>query len=170
MIPKKVLYIAIGAPGAGKSTYIQRQRAYNPKASVYISRDEIRFSLLKEGDKYFSHERQVFNEFVKQIQAAIDSPTGPISIYADATHITRKSRKKLLDALALQNVASIIFMVFDLSLPTLIYRNSLRTGIKRVPDGVVQNFVANLEEPTKTEYPAFDNIVIWNVNTEYLLP
>ena len=62
------MYMVIGAPGCGKSTYIQNHLKEN---EIVISRDKIRFSLLKDTDEYFSKEKEVYNEFIKQINAAI---------------------------------------------------------------------------------------------------
>ena len=45
----------MGIPGSGKSTFVRKRRDIfdNP---IVISRDKIRFSLLEEGDEYFSKE------------------------------------------------------------------------------------------------------------------
>ena len=66
------LYVACGIPGSGKSTYLAnyvKSHYTNKLSNMYkiVSRDAIRFSLLKEGDDYFSCEREVFNTFIKEI-------------------------------------------------------------------------------------------------------
>lgn len=38
---------------------------------LYISRDEIRYSMISDKDEYFSKEKEVFNEYVKQIDEAL---------------------------------------------------------------------------------------------------
>ena len=48
------LFIICGVPGSGKSTFL-RNYVKEP-SSVVISRDAIRFSLLKEDSDYFEYE------------------------------------------------------------------------------------------------------------------
>ena len=57
------LYILIGVPGVGKSYFAKKKLMEGP-GWKYISRDEIRYSLLKEGEDYFSHENEVFEKFI----------------------------------------------------------------------------------------------------------
>ena len=63
------LNLMCGIPGSGKSYWV---RHHMTDADAYISRDQIRFSMLKEGEEYFSHENEVFEEFIAQIQNAIN--------------------------------------------------------------------------------------------------
>ena len=65
----KQLYLMMGAPGSGKSTWIKN---HLNSQDVYISRDEIRFAKLKDGEDYFAHEGNVYAEF--------------LLVYADASH------------------------------------------------------------------------------------
>jgi len=50
------VYIMCGCPGSGKTTWL---KDHVKPGSAIISRDAIRFSLLKEGEDYFSHEEEV---------------------------------------------------------------------------------------------------------------
>ena len=84
-----ILYISCGIPGSGKSTFLKSHIA--PTERI-VSRDEIRFSLLKEGEEYFSHEDEVWDIFIHTIA---DSINNGINTYADATHLTQKSRSAL---------------------------------------------------------------------------
>ena len=56
------LIIMSGAPGCGKSTYA-RKYCEEHKDTVIVSRDAIRFSLLKDGEHYFSKEIEVLRLF-----------------------------------------------------------------------------------------------------------
>ena len=58
------LYISSGLPGAGKSTFLKKIKK---EEEVIISRDEIRFSMLKEGDDYFKYEDRVYDIFISKI-------------------------------------------------------------------------------------------------------
>ena len=62
-----ILYIMCGVPGSGKSTWAREHLTDN---DVYVSRDDIRFSFLKEGDDYFSKEDMVWDTIVKSINEA----------------------------------------------------------------------------------------------------
>ena len=48
----------VGCPGSGKSTWAKKHLP----DTYYVSRDEVRFSLLQDGEDYFSHEKEVFNK------------------------------------------------------------------------------------------------------------
>ena len=73
---QKNLWLLAGCPGSGKSYWVARQ----PNATV-VSRDAIRFSLLKDGDEYFSKEKEVKKEFLRQIQEALEN--GDENIYVE---------------------------------------------------------------------------------------
>ena len=51
------VFVMCGPAGSGKSTWLIKQM--KPKTDVCISRDNIRFGLLKEGEDYFAHENDV---------------------------------------------------------------------------------------------------------------
>lgn len=150
---KHILFLTSGCPGAGKSTWANKQ-----PDSIVISRDEIRFSLVSEDEEYFSKETKVFWEFVAQIQSALDTPGTPKNVIADATHITKKSRDKLLNALVLTNVEQVIVVVVMPSLREALRRNAQRKGRKRVPEKVVRNMYFQFERPEYDEPRIFDTI------------
>ena len=49
----KTIWILSGAPGSGKSTWVHKNCLPN---SLIISRDQIRFNMLKDSDDYFKYE------------------------------------------------------------------------------------------------------------------
>ena len=51
---KKKLYLMCGPAGSGKTTWIREHAT--PGVSAHISRDRIRFSMVKEDEYYFSRE------------------------------------------------------------------------------------------------------------------
>lgn len=143
---KGILYISCGVPGSGKSTFLKKVAKKNESV---ISRDEIRFALLKEGEEYFSHEKEVFKQFVNIIADHINSG---LNVYADATHLNYASRKKLTDALleAGCKPADIQAIYFDIPLNICLERNEKRAGTKAyVPRGVIRRMFFQLEFPVE---------------------
>ena len=94
------LYILCGIAGCGKSTWVKNRMAENTSSTdhkwEYVSRDEVRFSMIKEEDDYFSKENEVFNKWINNINSEISNDKIDI-IYVDATHLTPKARNKVLD-------------------------------------------------------------------------
>ena len=150
------LFIMCGVPGSGKSTWLKQNR---PDAYV-ISRDAIRFMLIKEDEYYFAKEDEVFKTFIKYIQESIDSDETPEDIYCDATHITKGSRNKLLNALDLTNVKNVTVIVVRPSLTQTLERNEQRTGRARVPKSVVRRMWYQFERPEEDKDRIFDTIYV----------
>ena len=96
----KQLFIMIGAPVSGKSTWVKRQ--IREDIDKYVSRDEIRFSLLKEGDAYFKYEDEVFDTFVERIADYINDDNDIYRSISEATSTNQYYHKleicKLFDA------------------------------------------------------------------------
>lgn len=155
----KVLYIAVGAPNSGKTTTIKNR--INGLGGARISRDDIRFALVKPEEGYFTHEGQVFETFIKLIQEAIDNPRGPRDVYADATHLNKASRKKLIKHLNLDCVDKIIIMSFHCPKEILIERNLLRNGKERLPLSALERMIDSMDTPSINEHPLFE---IWDID------
>lgn len=147
------LYILCGVSGCGKSTWVKNRMAENASSTdpkwAYVSRDEVRFSMIKEEDDYFSKEKQVFGEFVNRICRNLDDAwTG--NVIADATHLNEFSRDKLINAIrrARPNAPLNITMVyFDIPLEVCKFRNNKRSGRALVPEHVLEKMYAQLEFP-----------------------
>ena len=152
---KHILFLTSGCPGAGKSTWANKQ-----PDSIVISRDEIRFKFVSENEEYFSKETKVFWEFVAQIQSALDTPGTPKNVIADATHITKRSRDRLLKALVLTNVEQVIVVVIMPSLKEALRRNSQREGRRKVPEDVVRKMYSQFQRPEYDEPRIFDTLYV----------
>lgn len=154
---KKTLLLMVGPSGAGKSYWAAQFMKKHPE-SVWVSRDAIRFAMLKDGEDYFAHEDTVFDTFCKNIQEALNQgDTG--YVIADATHNNEKSRNLTLNKLKLDNV-NVIPVVMHADLRTCLEHNNLRSGRARVPRKQIERFVRTHEAPEKDARQYFD---IWNV-------
>lgn len=138
------LYISCGIPGSGKSTFLKK---YVGKDEAIISRDDIRFTLLKEDEPYFSHEEEVYSSFINIIAEHINKG---INVYADATHLNKWSRKKLLYSLEAIGCkpSKIEGIFFDIPLSICLERNEKRKGTKTyVPRGVIRRMFMQMDPP-----------------------
>ena len=115
--------------------------------SYYISRDAIRFSILKEGEPYFSHEKEVYEKFINEIVSAINHKWSYVII--DATHVSLGSRNKLFRTLQARGVN---FSEHNLKVITMMTsrekckeQNAKRTGLSCVSDEVIDNMYQQLQ-------------------------
>ena len=153
----QTLYLLCGVPGSGKSTWGRAKAA--AIGGTYISRDEVRFSLLKEGEEYFSHEDETWAIFKEKIQKAIDN--GDENIIVDATHNNEKSRNLLLDQLKLGDI-KLIGVDFNLPLEVCFAQNAQRTGRARVPEeAIAKMWHAHTAPNSKSKYHYTEVIKIY---------
>lgn len=143
---KKHLYLMIGVPGSGKSTYAKNILKYG---DIYISRDEIRYSLLTEEDDYFAKENEVIKTFIDNIDKSLVNEEYCGDVYADATHLSPKSRAQVLNQLKNKDKVSAIYL--DIPLNLILERNTKRKGRALVPENVVRRMYNSIILPTKAE-------------------
>ena len=141
-----ILYVMCGIPGSGKSTWA---REHLTNDDVYVSRDDIRFSFLREGDDYFSKEKEVWDTFVTSINEALEMG---YNVFVDATHINPGSRRKLLNALRFKEGIDVRVIHIDTPIAETIARNELRKDTNRyVPTSVIQRMAQQFEKPDFSE-------------------
>lgn len=157
---KPKLYLMCGIPGSGKSTYLKTHFSQPPKV---ISRDEIRFSIVKEDEEYFSHENEVYAEFISQIKEALKFER---EVFADATHLNETSRAKTLRALgaSLKDVEVNVIWV-RVPVEVAIQQNENRKGTRAyVPRSVIRRMYSQMTKPSKEE--GFDHIYVFENGKE----
>lgn len=153
-----ILYIMCGPSGCGKSTWARKFTQDHATDNVrYVSRDEIRFSILKEGEDYFSHEKEVFKKFAGTItQTLVDG----FDVIADATHLNEFSRRKLTQSIdMLYTDYQIIYVVFNTDVATCIKRNKERSGRADVPENIIRNMCRDFHSPSLDEDERAINII-----------
>lgn len=160
---KKQLIIMCGASGSGKSTWVEKHFMSFPGYTKVISRDQIRFSMLKDDEDYFAHENEVYNKFIKEIKDGLKNCDTTI---ADATHLNIASRTKLFRSLgtSLKNI-NVIAIVIKPSLQTCLTQNEMREGRSLVPRDQVRRMYYSFDMPSLDE--GFDEIWIYKGNHQY---
>ena len=152
----KKLYVMIGIPGSGKSTWLEKHKQYFAQTHAVVSRDQIRFNLVKEDEPYFSKENEVFAQYIDQIKKSLEENE---ETYADATHLNSNSRGKLLRALkGYLNDVEVIAIYIKKNVNEAIEQNKNRKGTRGfVPETAIYRMNSQLEKPDLTE--GFDKII-----------
>ena len=151
------LYVLVGVPGSGKSTWVQNQNW--TKDCAYISTDMHVENYAKQLDKTYS---EVFKEYMPTaVNLMVDDVNAARSlnkdIIWDQTSTTKLSRAKKFRMLPNYKKVAIIFKTPEEE--ELNIRLNSRKG-KHIPKKVMDQMIKGLELPTKEE--GFDEI--WFVN------
>ncbi len=137
------LYLLMGIPGSGKSTWT---RNHLTPYDWYVSRDDIRFALVPDGEPYFSKEKEVLKRYIEDINIGLNLG---YDVYADATQVSKWSRNNILNKVKNANKVNCIYI--KTSLKVALERNEGRDGRLRVPSDQIQKMYRNIEEPTFEE-------------------
>ena len=140
------IYIAVGLPGSGKSTYAKN--FIKDKDIEYLSSDELRAVYGKdETDQsvtsiVFGHIKRKVDEFLKDGK----------NVLVDATSVNRKERADYINT-AKKYGAKVVALVFKMDRAGLIARNQKRgsEGGREVPTFVIDKMLAKFEEPSTNE-------------------
>ena len=155
---QKKVYLMSGVSGSGKSTWVKSQMMLGDE---WISRDNVRFSIVREDEEYFSHEEEVFDTFIDYINQTLKNPNVN-NIYIDATHLNKKSRNKTLNRIHKNLIDELNCVFFDVPEEVCLLRNSWRSGREFVPETVIKNMKKAHTMPDKSE--KFDHIYVVNEN------
>lgn len=147
------LYVLVGVPGSGKSTWVSAQDW--AKDCAYVSTDKYVEEYAKHAGKTYS---EVFNLVMTDAVAAmVDSVTLASSmkqnIIWDQTSTTVLTRAKKINMLSSYYKIAVVFRTPEKA--ELERRLKSRPG-KEIPDEVVASMIANWVEPTLEE--GFDEI------------
>lgn len=140
---KKTVYLLSGPPASGKSTWVRSQLT---KGSEWISRDNVRFSIVKEDEEYFSHEDEVFDTFIAYINQSLEDPDIH-TIYIDATHLNKRARHKVLSRIRKRNISELNCVYFRVPPSVCQERNARREGRARVPAAAIENMFKSYTYP-----------------------
>lgn len=140
------LYITVGLPGSGKSTYVKN--FIKNKDIEYLSSDSLRAVYGKSEEDQtvtplvFGHIKRKVDEFLKDGK----------NVLVDATSVNRKERSDYINT-AKKYGAKVVAIVFKMDRQGLIDRNKKRgeQGGRVVPDWVIDKMLAKFEEPSYSE-------------------
>ena len=140
------LYITVGLPGSGKSTYVKN--FIKDKEIEYLSSDSLRAVYGKSEEDQtvtplvFGHIKRKVDEFLKDDK----------NVLVDATSVNRKERSDYINT-AKKYGAKVVAIVFKMDRQGLIDRNKKRgeQGGRVVPDWVIDKMLAKFEEPSYDE-------------------
>lgn len=157
------LIMFCGIPGSGKSTEARRMSRSLTARNLtveYISRDELRFSMIPDESEYFSKEKEVFSKFVEKMNNSLNKNDCTI---IDATHISKASRAKILRRVENPDNVRLLVLYLTTPLDVCIQQNDLRTGKERVPQEVIEKMAEQFEDPTEKEFVGFgfDTVEVW---------
>ena len=157
------LIMFCGIPGSGKSTEARRMAGSLTARGIiveYISRDELRFSMISDEDEYFSKEKEVFSKFVEKMNNSLNKNDCTI---IDATHISKASRAKILRRVENPTNVRLLVLYLTTSIDVCKQQNDLRTGRERVPHEAIERMAEQFEKPTEKEFAGFgfNSVEVW---------
>lgn len=153
------LYVLIGLPGSGKSTWTEKFLALNQKEEyVIVSSDAIIERYAKERGQTYS---EVFSDVsgfaMKEMSAVADNAfKNKLNVIWDQTNMSIKKRKSILQRAKGYNKIAVDFDVSDRELQRRLDERAANTG-KFIPKSVIDSMAKSYDAPTKDE--GFDQII-----------
>ncbi len=149
---KLEVWILVGAPGSGKSTFGRALVTQDPRFTR-VCPDDCRRAICGDSNNQ-AVSYPAFCMAKSQMRTALAA--GKCVVF-DATNMHRKGRKDFIK-LARENGAKVVAQVFECDKATLLARNAKRglEGGRNVSEKVIDDMLGRYQRPDKTE---FDEIV-----------
>lgn len=147
---KPVLYIMVGVPGSGKTTYAQNYLAND--STIILSSDDIRKELF--GDEAIqSDPAKVFDLLYKRMNTYLGKGK---NVVVDATNIDKAGRHKTFEKISSECIKKAVVISVDKEVA--IRQNKMRK--RRVKPWVIEKYFNKFEMPEKSE--GFNEIIVIN--------
>lgn len=143
------LFVMVGLPGSGKSTYAEQLIIEND-ADVIVSSDKIREELFNDVNNQ-DNNNLVFTTVHERIIKYLEMDK---NVVFDATNLSRKRRIAFLDQIDNNHGKYAIIMATPYEI--CLEQNNIRE--KQVPESVIKRMLTNFEVPCYEE--GFDGIII----------
>lgn len=152
-----VIYILVGLPGSGKSTWVSKKIL--EENLVIVSTDDIIENIAKEKNLTYSDvwESSIKHATKLSEKIFLNALYDGKSIVWDQTNMTAKKRKTILSKI--QRDYKKVCVVFEAPLDVIkerLVKREKETG-KRIPEFVLINMLKSYEEPNLSE--GFDKII-----------
>ena len=141
------LYILIGVPGSGKSTYAKELCEKSERGVALVSSDEIR-KWLFGNESCQANPKLVFDTAHEAIKNQLSCG---YDVVFDATNIYKHNREKLIKKIMFKVTKPVRFVAiyFDTPIETCIARQELRE--RKVPTKVIEKMARQIDKPTFEE-------------------
>lgn len=153
------LFILVGLPASGKSTWTNEKLANSPYSFDVISSDNILEQIARDEGKTYSEvfkDNAAFanSEIWKEFREAVKQRN---NIIWDQTNMTSKKRRKILSQIPKEYEKTAV--IFEVDQDTLFDRMNKRAEKegKHIPRHVVENMLQSYQEPHVDE--GFDNVI-----------
>lgn len=159
---KPTLIVMVGVPGSGKDYQIENSEFLYADGEVkreVISRDLVRYEMVREDEEYFCREKEVFEQYILQISNALSNNK---VVIANATQANYGSRKKLLHAVdeKFGRDYNIVMYCIICDYETANRRNKQREGRAVVPSKAMMEMFNNFSVPNLKEDDRIEKIII----------
>lgn len=159
---KPTLIVMVGVPGSGKDYQIENSEFLYADGEVkreVISRDLVRYGMVREDKEYFCREKEVFEQYILQISNALSNNK---VVIANATQANYGSRKKLLHAVdeKFGRDYNIVMYCIICDYETADRRNKQREGRAVVPSKAMMEMFNNFSVPNLKEDDRIEKIII----------
>lgn len=134
---RRVVLLAIGLQGSGKSTALKQLVSSDPNRWKRINRDDVRAMIHCGAHDYTSksHEDAVTRVCDSALRGFLEAG---YDVTIDNTHLAARDRKSAHE-IAEEFGALVIEKVFEVPLEECLRRNALREGVARVPEAVIRD-------------------------------
>lgn len=159
---KPTLIVMVGVPGSGKDYQIKNSELLYADGEVkreVVSRDLVRYGMVREDEEYFCREKEVFEQYILQISNALSKNK---VVIANATQVNYGSRKKLLHAIdeKFGRDYNIVMYCIICDYETADRRNKQREGRAVVPSKAMMEMFNNFSVPNLKEDDRIEKIII----------
>ena len=159
---KPTLIVMVGVPGSGKDYQIKNSELLYADGEVkreVVSRDLVRYGMVRGDEEYFCREKEVFEQYILQISNALSNNQ---IVIANATQVNYGSRKKLLHAVdeKFGRDYNIVMYCIICNYETADRRNKQREGRAVVPSKAMMEMFNNFSVPNLKEDDRIEKIII----------